>query len=552
MREVFRRPFGIHKLRPRGGLSCKLAWSPGSRECARRKTPISDMRGFLKSGRVVDLFPLTTLLLVTRIAFRSRYLYDIDSVNFALGLRRFDPAAHQPHPPGYFLYICLGRLVNAFFHDANAALVTVSIAASCGALFAIYLLAEIWFGRQAARFAGLIFVFSPLVWFHGTVALTYAVEVFFSALAGYLCWRIHHGSRSLIVPAAVTLGLAAGFRPSILLFLGPLLLYSLVFAPGRVTRGRTIAGAAALILTIAAWCLPMLSASGGFDAYRAALLSLWRISPARQTVFNSSPVTSLSRFLTIVGIYALCFGGATLLTFRRSRPEHRIEYRTKIFIRIWVLPGLLFFIFIFLRFVNSGYLLVISPPVFAWLGLKASQWYAVLRPGGWMRAASIAMFAAGNSLIFLFAPVYCSWGSVRHFESELESVLRSIPVIASPGDTMIVGFDSHFLGYRHAGYYLPEWFTAQYPAVRLTSGTRVFVMKEGDTMLVSKLPADGFKRFLFFPLPSDDMEYRDYLNRIRARFRPTALRTIIDGGREFVTGPIAELSVLFPDAIHKN
>ena len=68
---------------------------------------------------------------LTRTVFRSRFLYDLDSVNFALALQRFDPAVHQPHPPGYFLYVCLGKLSNAIFHDANTALVIISILASC-------------------------------------------------------------------------------------------------------------------------------------------------------------------------------------------------------------------------------------------------------------------------------------------------------------------------------------------------------------------------------------------------------------------------------------
>ena len=35
-------------------------------------------------------------------------LEDIDSINFALGLRHFDVAQHQPHPPGYPVYIGIG------------------------------------------------------------------------------------------------------------------------------------------------------------------------------------------------------------------------------------------------------------------------------------------------------------------------------------------------------------------------------------------------------------------------------------------------------------
>ena len=42
--------------------------------------------------------------------FLPQSLEDIDSINFALGLRHFDPALHQPHPPGYPLYIALGHL----------------------------------------------------------------------------------------------------------------------------------------------------------------------------------------------------------------------------------------------------------------------------------------------------------------------------------------------------------------------------------------------------------------------------------------------------------
>lgn len=83
---------------------------------------------------------------LTRIPFRSRELYDIDSVNFALAMSRFDPRAHQPHPPGYFLYIEAARLLNFIIHDANLALVILSIVANCGAVLVIYQLAREWFG----------------------------------------------------------------------------------------------------------------------------------------------------------------------------------------------------------------------------------------------------------------------------------------------------------------------------------------------------------------------------------------------------------------------
>src|SRR6476469_4350920 len=101
----------------------------------------------------VECVVFAALVALSRYLFRSHLLYDIDSVNFALGVGRFDPTVHQPHPPVYFLYIYLAKLVNSFLHDPNAALVTISIAASCGAVVMIYLLAFDWFGEKAARFA---------------------------------------------------------------------------------------------------------------------------------------------------------------------------------------------------------------------------------------------------------------------------------------------------------------------------------------------------------------------------------------------------------------
>ncbi|MGH7342745.1 MAG: hypothetical protein ACREKH_19860, partial [Candidatus Rokuibacteriota bacterium] len=51
--------------------------------------------------------------LAAHLPFLAPSLEDYDSINFALGLRDFDPARHQPHPPGSPVYIALGRLLLA-------------------------------------------------------------------------------------------------------------------------------------------------------------------------------------------------------------------------------------------------------------------------------------------------------------------------------------------------------------------------------------------------------------------------------------------------------
>ena len=44
---------------------------------------------------------LAGLVLALHLPWLPSWLEDLDSFNFALGLRHFDVAQHQPHPPGY-------------------------------------------------------------------------------------------------------------------------------------------------------------------------------------------------------------------------------------------------------------------------------------------------------------------------------------------------------------------------------------------------------------------------------------------------------------------
>src|SRR5258706_10346497 len=52
---------------------------------------------------------VAVIYLALHLPFLAPSLEDIDSINFALGLRAFNPALHQPHPPGYPVYMVLGH-----------------------------------------------------------------------------------------------------------------------------------------------------------------------------------------------------------------------------------------------------------------------------------------------------------------------------------------------------------------------------------------------------------------------------------------------------------
>jgi hypothetical protein len=287
----------------------------------------------------------------------------------------------------------------------------------------------------------------------------------------------------------------------------------------------------------------MLVECGGVKAYFGPLWALWTLVPGRQSILQAGWTLALARLCTIAAMYALCFGTAAFLAF--ADDEKPADKRRNTFVLAWMLPGFLFFTLVFLKYVNSGYLLVLAPPGFAWLGAKAASWLGA-RPRT-LRLSLAAAGAAANIAFFLAAPVYCSYRSVRAFEAELAGVQTRLAGAFNPSETLIVGFDSHFLGYRHAGYYLPGFLTVQYPPVPLAGGPSVFAVAHRQTALLGELPAKRFRTFVFFPLPQGE-EYRDYLAGVGRRF-PAGTQALRADSSGFVTGPSENLRYLFPSLV---
>ena len=137
---------------------------------------------------------LALVTLASRWPHRARMLYNWDAVQFALALREFDIAKHQPHPPGYVLYVGLGRLMNATLGDPTQAYVTLAMVFSAATTFIVYWLARALYDRVTATAAAALLAVSPLFWFYGSVGLTYAGEAFGASLMALLAYRTLAGS----------------------------------------------------------------------------------------------------------------------------------------------------------------------------------------------------------------------------------------------------------------------------------------------------------------------------------------------------------------------
>src|SRR5712691_13417271 len=69
------------------------------------------------------------IIIATRWASAPKTFWESDELLFAAAVKKFEPLASHPHPPGYPLYVGIGKLAAAITGDIFTALVAVSFIA---------------------------------------------------------------------------------------------------------------------------------------------------------------------------------------------------------------------------------------------------------------------------------------------------------------------------------------------------------------------------------------------------------------------------------------
>ena len=256
------------------------------------------------------LAALALVFALAHVPFLATSLEDIDSVNFALGVRDFNVAEHRPHPPGYPVYIAFGKTATAIAGTLTAATPSstearaLSILSLLGGLVAIAGLYGVfsclntradaestpWTTLDVGAFAATaITVSCPLFWYLAVRPMSDLPGLAF-ALAAQAClvlafwWQAPgpDGDRRLgpaataasgrmIVIGALLAAFSIGMRSQTVWLTVPLLVLVLFDRVGRGVAGAMIGGGIMFIAGGLAWGIPLLVASGGLNAYLAAL-----------------------------------------------------------------------------------------------------------------------------------------------------------------------------------------------------------------------------------------------------------------------------------------
>ena len=309
-----------------------------------------DNSSLIKAG---FLFAAT---LVLYFVSRSPGLDEYDSVQFAMGVREFNIWKHQPHPPGYPLYILLGWLGDKLFGaDPNLSLHIVSCLG--GALFvaAWFLIIRLQFNEKLAWWVATCLAITPIVWMTATKVLTDSLAAgFFSAEILAAIYFVRRGQPSALFATSLFGAAATGTRPQLIFMV--IIVLALALRQRRAGMKMSIFAAGILLASCLLWLLPMWYSQARLNhdlpawlAYPKLLYVQWTWRLHRPTTYlvagDWSPPYIGMRFVNhfggwfgvgfgflqsitalIAGIVVVTFGLAAYLFWRRE-PEDVVFWK---------------------------------------------------------------------------------------------------------------------------------------------------------------------------------------------------------------------------------
>jgi hypothetical protein len=421
-----------------------------------RRTGGAGAAGFSGS---ISVFAVVAGLALVFLAFHLPYLppslEDLDSINFALGIRQFDVAQHQPHPPGSPLFMVAAKAVHALIPSEVKALSVLSILAGAFGVVAIATLFG-WLSRDSlkanpsAALAGDVFedvlrsdvrlvlatalaMACPLYWFTAARPLSDMTGLA-AAIAVQAMIVGARTDRDLIV-AAFCAALAAGIRSQVVWLTVPLLVVhaigkalhhgghgghggqnlfrsdppsassasSVVESSHVVAISRVLAG---YVVGALVWAVPLVLLTGGPSAYWRALFNQGAEDlTGVQMLWTRPNVRTLvdALYYALIAPWAVWWIGAVLLALSAIGAVVLLMRHRKVLVVLAVAFGPYFvFDLLFQETFTSRYALPLVIPV-AFLAVAGAS--VLPRQAGLVAVAVLAMYSAhiGGTSVAAFA-----------------------------------------------------------------------------------------------------------------------------------------------------
>jgi len=399
-----------------------------------------------------------------RMLLRSNYLDDWDSVQFVLALQNYSIVYHQPHPPGYPVYIFLGRAANMLLANGQLSLTVMSAIFGSLCLIPTYLLSRELFEERTAAVAAIMLSLAPAAFIFSEVVMSDIVSMFFVAATAYLLY-LGISSRKHYYLAAFALGITIGVRQTDFMLISLFLLVAIYRRDLRdLVNSSTI-----MLASVLLWLVPVILDTGLREFLEAQRLQ-GQIALQNGTLYSAGWLNPENVMHFLQALFSLFMEGwsslfivflaltliAALIRIKAGNMD--LVDKRIVFLLTWLVPYLLVFTLAYQLYIPR-YLLPVFPPLAI---IFASSMVSILKHTrkGWQRGLVITFF------VLLISAM---GGQALHQAYDLHNSIPA-PVQAAqfiqknydPERTLIIAGNS----FRHFQYYLPSytvklnWFTA--------------------------------------------------------------------------------------------
>jgi len=460
--------------------------------------------------------------LAMRGPLRSQFSFYWDGAQFALAVEHYDLASSLPHPPGYFLYVMLGRLVNGLSDDPHATLVWLSVVFGSALPAVLYLLGAAMFSRVVGLMAATIGATSLLTWFYSLIAYTYVVDGFYVTVFALWCWRARQRGVAWldVLVLSALYALILGTRQQSGVTLVPLFLYTLWGA--RERRSHKIAGALLLSgVLVLLWLIPLTASAGGLRQYLAIAQTHVTANsdrPSRSGLVGGLLANGLaiSRFVTaglLLGmpVFVLAYllrlkELAAVLTGRRASPCFW-------FYVVWLAPAVVFWLLMFtdlpghvlsyfcgLAVLTAAGIVIVAKAVTARVHQCTEHKAAFLITVAVVVVNVWAFFVRPAVVESLLAFQPLTNRAVRDNDRRWVRTIQVVRERFATEDVMICHAYEFFVwGFRQFQYHLPQHanlLLSPDPSLPAPNGSRLWLGLERQTRFVSAPAFDSYRTLL--------------------------------------------------------
>ncbi len=306
------------------------------------------MKTFFKKNKFQII--LFIIFIISAVFFSSHYLINWDAGQFALGTQNYDLNNHQPHTPGYFLFVKGAQVLNYIIGNINICFIIINLIAGALAIYFLYkLIVLISQNKKTSFIITLLFIVNPVFWYYHNIANTYIFESLAIILTSLFTYKSFLGHKNSLIYNLGLIAVLMGFRPSIIIVTLPLLIIQFIFAKQKLKN--FLLGFLIFVILFAVWFIPFINIIG-FDNFIDITKNQLQVS--------SEAFSQKSQIVFLIKSILLSLNVLILLLLIRIKKNFKFLKDKKLF--YFLIPALITLLFYtFVHIGEVGYILSIIP-----------------------------------------------------------------------------------------------------------------------------------------------------------------------------------------------